>query len=300
MSNHCRASACAARMVGLEPHVILRTREAEADRLHGLVGNVLFERLVGATVWTCTPGSYGRFGSAALTARVAETLRADGTAKKPYVIPVGGSNGIGSWGYVEAVAELIDQMGGNMPEHVVLATGSGGTMAGLVLGIILAEEAGVLERAPTVHAVGVCDDPEYFYNTVSSIVTEMGYVPPEGQELMSVLRRTVKVYQGKGRGYGLSTPEELEFVRSVAVRTGLALDPVYTGKALHHFLNVVVKEEKEIFEGKTVLFWHTGGGLGLFDKVGELQRWEKEDDRNIGGHLDEVSPIRVVDMYKKS
>ena len=96
-SNHCRATAAACRMVGLEPHLILRTRRAnqvETDResndvdSFGYVGNILFDRIVGASIHTCTPGEYGRVGSKELVRRVCSDIESK-TSQKVYPIPVG-------------------------------------------------------------------------------------------------------------------------------------------------------------------------------------------------------------------
>ncbi len=96
-SNHCRATAAACRMVGLEPHLILRTKRAdqvENDKVtndvdtFGYVGNVLFDRIVGAQIYTCTPGEYGRVGSKELVNRICTHIES-GTSKKVYPIPVG-------------------------------------------------------------------------------------------------------------------------------------------------------------------------------------------------------------------
>lgn len=96
-SNHCRATAAACRMVGLEPHLILRTRRAnqvETDResndidSFGYVGNILFDRMVGASIHTCTPGEYGRVGSKELVRRVCRDIESK-TSQKVYPIPVG-------------------------------------------------------------------------------------------------------------------------------------------------------------------------------------------------------------------
>lgn len=95
-SNHCRATAAACRMVGLHPHLILRTRRAnqvEEDRKEGIdsfgyIGNVLFDRLVGSKIYTCTPGEYGRVGSKELVERVCHDIESK-TNKKVYPIPVG-------------------------------------------------------------------------------------------------------------------------------------------------------------------------------------------------------------------
>jgi D-cysteine desulfhydrase len=133
-SNHCRATAAAARMVGLEPHLILRT--ARADDIQtgaadvGYTGNILFDRIVGSTIYTCTPGEYGRVGSVQLVHGVCAHLAGNGKGA-PYPIPVGGSNALGTWGYINGVDELVTQWKSfeSQPnlDHVVFACGSGGT-----------------------------------------------------------------------------------------------------------------------------------------------------------------------------
>jgi D-cysteine desulfhydrase len=182
-SNHCRATAAAARMVGLDPHIILRARSADSDL--GLVGNLLVDRMVGSSIYTCTPGEYGRIGSEELVARLCAHLKTAG--KRPYPIPVGGSNAIGSWGYIHAVDELVSQWkilekhAGRL-DHIVFACGSGGTATGIALGIALAHGAatGASPHIPHVHAIGVCDSPDYFYSYIAKIADDMGLrLPPE-------------------------------------------------------------------------------------------------------------------------
>ena len=167
-------------MVGLEPHLILRTKRAnEVERspekdTFGYVGNILFDRMAGATIHTCTPGEYGRVGSKGLIDAVSENL---GKNRKVYKIPVGGSNGIGTWGYIEAVDELMHQIDENdgAIDHVVFACGSGGTAAGIGLGLSLAyRQNSSIDNLPKIHAIGVCDYPDYFYDTIASIAKEMG------------------------------------------------------------------------------------------------------------------------------
>ena len=96
------------------------------------------------------------------------------------------------------------------------------------------------------------------------------------------------VHQGKGRGYAASAPEELEFVARFAQETGIVLDPVYSGKALYHFINHVLEEDIESFRGKNILFWHTGGALGLYEKTSSLTRT-----------LESIAPVRRLDVYGK-
>lgn len=223
---------------------------------------------------------------------------------KPYPIPVGGSNGIGTWGYIDGVSELLkqwesysttDDIGPSL-DHIVFACGSGGTAAGIALGIALAH--GALQskntsdmynssRKPKVHAIGVCDNPDYFYNHVAGIAEEMGLTLPPGTTTEGFIRKHMVVYQGKGKGYARSTPEELDFVKNFAQATGVVLDPVYSGKALYNFLQVVDKEP-EMFRDQNILFWHTGGSIGLFDKCDDLLPTIKVD-----------SPCLRLDVYGK-
>jgi len=199
---------------------------------------------------------------------------------------VGGSNGLGTWGYINAVDELMHQLddiheggaGADSPsdfalDHVIFATGSGGTATGIVVGLSLAfgslgvgHPATVGESAPKVHAVGVCDDPEYFYRTISSIADEMGIDLPPTTTTEQFIREAVTIYNGKGRGYAFSSDDELDFIMQFAIETGVALDPVYSGKALYYFLEKVVKDDPEMYRNQNILFWHTGGSIGLYEQ----------------------------------
>lgn len=206
---------------------------------------------------------------------------------------MGGSNGLGSWGYINGVDELMQQWNAGTAEsesldHVVFACGSGGTAAGISLGLALAHGAPSQTQVPTSHAIGVCDDPDYFYNHVSSLADEMGLELPSTISTNDFIRQHMTVHQGKGLGYASSTPAELDFVTKFALETGIVLDPVYSGKALYHFVNHVLEEDPESFRGKNVLFWHTGGALGMYDKGQDLL-----------STMDEISPVQRLDVYGK-
>ena len=280
-SNHCRATAAASRMVGLEPHLILRTRRADAIHTNeneeiGWVGNVLFDRMVGSTIYTCTPGEYGRLGSNQLVDSVCEYLKTE-QKLNPYGIPVGGSNALGSWGYINGVDELMQQIeqirhsddSDFALDHVVFATGSGGTATGIAVGLSLAYGS-VDQTCPEVHAVGVCDNPDYFYQTMSSVADEMGLDLPSDISTEQFIRDSVTVHHGKGKGYAFSSDDELDFILQFATETGISLDPVYSGKALYYFIKKIVEEEPEQYMGKSILFWHTGGSIGLYEKGDDL------------------------------
>ena len=236
-SNHCRATAAACRMVGLDPHLILRTRRAnqvEKDRVEnnedsfGYVGNILFDRMVGAHIYTCTPGEYGRFGSNALVQSLCEDL-ATQDGRKVYSIPVGGSNALGTWGYIEAVNEIKSQFNGEAVDHIVFACGSGGTATGITVGLALVYKD-EQDKLPNIHAVGVCDDPDYFYQEIADIARDMGLevpsdTPSSPKSIEEFVKDHVILHQGKGLGYASSTEEELEFISKFAVETGIVLDP---------------------------------------------------------------------------
>ncbi|XVF50376.1 hypothetical protein PTKIN_Ptkin04bG0094500 [Pterospermum kingtungense] len=107
-SNHCRATAVAAKYLNLDSYLILRTSKLLVDKDPGLVGNLLVERFVGANIHLISKEEYAKIGSVALTNVLKEQLLKEG--RRPYVIPVGGSNSLGTWGYIEAIREIEQQL----------------------------------------------------------------------------------------------------------------------------------------------------------------------------------------------
>ncbi|KAL6784351.1 hypothetical protein ACKKBG_A05805 [Auxenochlorella protothecoides x Auxenochlorella symbiontica] len=258
-SNHARATAVAARYCGLDSHLILRTSRLAADSDPGLVGNLLVERLVGAHIHTVTKEEYAAAGSRALTAQLERQLRGQGT--NPYVIPVGGSNGLGTWGYLSFVEELRGQAADLGLTDIVLACGSGSTAAGIALGSHL---AGLGVR---VHGYAVCDSEDYFYAFIDDLLDQVAPAEARGG---AGARDLIRIAEAKGVGYGISTDEELATVLDAAQATGIILDPVYTGKALHGWL-ADVAADPAAWAQRRVLFVHTGGLLGMYDKAEQLQ-----------------------------
>jgi D-cysteine desulfhydrase len=245
-SNHARATAIVAAELGLGALLLLRTADPKSPPPP--VGNLMLDYLVGAEVRFITPAEYRERD--ALMAGVAAELGARG--ERPYVIPEGGSNGLGSLGYVDAMAEVRAQLdagegGGPRPFDAVLhACGSGGTAAGTALG---ARRHAV---APVTHAVAVCDDSAYFEAMVARITAECVALDPS----LDATARPLIHDTWKGPAYGLASPEQTAFIVEVARKTGLLLDPVYTGKALFALARLEPKPAR-------VLFLHTGGLPGL-------------------------------------
>ena len=245
-SNHARATALLAAGLGLRTLVFLRTVAPGVD--HAPSGNLLLDRLAGAEVRFITPEQYRR--RAELMAAAEAELGERG--EKAYVIPEGGSNGLGALGYADAMREVRAQLDlglGGGPrgfDAVVHACGSGGTAAGVALG------ARRFEVAPLVHSIAVCDDRSYFEATIGRIVLESTKLEPR-------LKHTAEVVvhdAWKGPAYGVPSEEQLRFIVEVARKTGLVLDPVYGGKALFGLSRMDPKPER-------VLFIHTGGLPGL-------------------------------------
>jgi len=249
-SNHCRATALAASRLGMR--TTLRLRVADPSQPPPIEANILLDKLSGAEIRWVSPEQYAR--RAELFALVAEELQRAG--RKPYIIPEGGSNGVGAWGYVRAIEELHGQLPPG-PVTIVYAAGSGGTGAGIILGIKLCG----LRDARAV-GVNVCDDRDYFVREIGQIVE--GAIK-QWRLAVAFERNEIEILDGYvGGGYGISRPEELALIRDVARTEGLVLDPVYTGKA---FLGMK-EHAREL--GPRIVFMHTGGIYGLLAKAAEL------------------------------
>jgi D-cysteine desulfhydrase len=251
-SNHARATALLAASLGLRAVVLLRVTSGDLDPDKApLEGNVLLDRLVGAEIRLITPETY-RDRASVMEAAAAE-LRAAG--RRPYVIPEGGSNGLGSLGYVECMAEIRRQLdlglGGGKPfDLVVHACGSGGTAAGVVLG------AAHHEVAEQVRAMAVCDDAPTFEQVIARIIGEARALDPR----LGAGARLVVDDTCKGPAYAVSTTEQRRRILEVARLSGMILDPVYTGKA---FAGLWDGLERGAIRARRVLFLHTGGLPGL-------------------------------------
>lgn len=249
-SNHARQTAALCAIKNLECHILLEDRTQYKDDSYRLNGNVLLDRLHGATVASRPGGSDMQAEMEVL----AIELQAQG--KKTYVIPGGGSNPIGALGYVSAALELLNQLyeTGMTATHLVLATGSSGTHAGLLAGLKILNSdlkvIGIGVRAPKEK------QEQMVYDLACKTATMLGH---EG----AVKREDVFAdCDYVGPGYGLPTPAMVEAVRMLAETEGLLFDPVYTGKGLSGLIDWVRKGKFQ--KTDKVIFLHTGGSAALF------------------------------------
>lgn len=246
-SNHCRATAFVAAQLGLQAHLLLRGDEPQEDE-----GNYLLDRLAGARI-NCYP--------AARFFREIDTLFGEWQAHyaeaghKALAIPTGGSDGIGAWGYIAACEELAQDFKQHNIEsaHVVTASGSGGTQAGLTLG------ARLHELPATVWGVNVCDNERYFMDKVATDAQDWLRRYPDVPQV-DIEPRVLDGYVGEG--YGLASPAVFDLIAELAALEGVVLDPVYTGKAFQGMLAEL--EAGRFASTRDIVFVHTGGLFGLF------------------------------------
>ncbi|XP_046543189.1 bifunctional D-cysteine desulfhydrase/1-aminocyclopropane-1-carboxylate deaminase, mitochondrial-like [Haliotis rubra] len=249
-SNHCRAVAVAARQLGLIPHLLLRTTTTSPSDI-GCEGNVLLNRMCGAHMYIVPRASPYIAELRPRQERLAEIIKQQ-TGESTYLIPVGGSNKVGLFGYISVFQELQTQGVLEKFDDIVFTCGSGGTAAGLSIANYL---TGSELRC---HGFVVCDDDVYFYNHIQETLEDVGLAHVNAQDIVDI------VTGYKGKGYSISTDEELDFITDVSIQSGILLDPTYTGKAAWGMVQELSSNPGR-FKGDRVLFLHTGGVFGLFD-----------------------------------
>ncbi|EDO45249.1 predicted protein [Nematostella vectensis] len=246
-SNHCRATAVAARELNMDCYLLLRHKDKDPPA--GYHGNLLLNRLVGSHLMLVPYEGY-ESGLKMRMENLAEKLRQQG--KSPYVIPLGGSNEIGLFGYITAFHELTKQNVLDEFDDMVMCVGSSGTAAGIAIGNYLTG------NKLKCHAVNVCDDAAFFYKCVNEELVSVGLTDVHAEDILDIIEGY------KGKGYAVSTTEELEDIVRISSTTGIMLDPVYTIKSVRGML-AEMKNNPSRFKGKRVLYIHTGGVFGLFD-----------------------------------
>ncbi len=256
-SNHARQTVAAACKMGMECELVFEKRVEDPTDPYINSGNVLLDRIFGAHIRDVEKGT----DMDAAMEDVAEELRSAG--KTPYIIPGGGSNRIGALGYVDCALELMSQANseGIVIDHVVHATGSAGTQAGLIVGL-KASYANI-----PLLGIGVNAPKDVQEEKVYKLAADTAeYVGAAG-----VVQRDdiVANCDYVGEGYGIPTKAMNDAVMLLARLEGLLLDPVYSGKGLAGMIDLI---GKGYFTGaRDIVFIHTGGVAGLFGYSDQLR-----------------------------
>jgi len=239
-SNHCRQVAALAAKFGFECILVL-SGESEQNPS----GNLLLDGLFGAeVVWTTRPQREGTLK------QVFDDAWEQG--RRPYLIPLGGSTGLGALGFEAAMRELLDQ--DIRPDWIVVASSSGGTQAGLVLGAKRAHWNG------KILGISIDEPQDELRRTVAEIASQAA---DQLNEPIRVQAEDVLVNADYlGGGYGVMAAPEIEAINLFARTEGLLLDPVYTGRAAAGLIDLIRKGA--FSREQSVLFWHTGGTPALF------------------------------------
>lgn len=244
-SNHARMVAAAACRFGMSSALVLRGNPPAEYQ-----GNLLLDRLFGATLEFLEPTEYFHLIDARMEAH-AEAARAAG--KIPYIIPLGGATPLGALGYVRAVEEMAAQLPAP-PDVIVAPVGSGGTLAGLLVG--------ARRHWPQTKIVGisVSRDRAWFQERVSGMANDCAALL--GWD-MRFTPEQLWVEDGHvGPGYGQPSPAGVAAIHRTAETEGVLLDPVYTGKAMAGIF--ALAESGAIPRGARTLFVHCGGSPALY------------------------------------
>lgn len=255
-SNHVRQTAAAAAKLGMAFHAVL------ADPLAGVArgfasarketGNRLLDAVLGARFHTAD--NIYEAADRSMT-DIAEKLSNSG--ETPYTVTLGASDGIGSMGYVHAARELLGQCKEQSisPSHVVLGTGSAGTHGGLLAGLR------ACGSAMKVIGVSVSETAEIKRAKVRSVLDQIAALWGAGAP--DIPDEDVVVYDDyTGPGYAIPSSAGMDAITLVARREAILLDPVYTGKAMSGFLDLV--QNGPLRDGRDVVFLHTGGAPAIF------------------------------------
>lgn len=244
-SNHARATAIAARQIGVKTKLFLW-----GSKTNNPDGNLFLDKLVGTEIVYLSKKEYRSVKNIML--EDSKKLQKEG--HKVYIAPSGGSTPLGIWGYINFIKELEEQSYLSKVKGILSAYGSGGTAAGMLLG------AAMLGSNVKIYAVNVLDDPEFVRNAIVDLVED---AIVDFKIDVKVNYNNLIILDGYSEeGYKNISDEKLKVIKEFYQSSGILLDPTYTGKAFYAYY-------KNFLEGKkssNVLFVHTGGIFGVFPK----------------------------------
>ncbi|NND92631.1 MAG: D-cysteine desulfhydrase [Granulosicoccus sp.] len=266
-SNHARQTAAFAAKLGMQCHLLLEDRTGYDDVNYHHNGNVLLDVMHGATTEIRGPG----LDMNAELEAVAEHRRS--TGQIVYTIPGGGSNATGALGYVNCALELVAQANERSLciDHIVHATGSAGTQAGLIVGL-RAMNTGIPLLGIGVRALQEAQESNV-YKLATATCEKLGC--PGVVQRHDVVANTDYV----GQGYGIPADDTLEAIALFAQLEGILLDPVYSGKGAAGLIDLVRKGQ--FTKGQRVVFLHTGGSAALFGYTHCLDRMTAADKAHV-------------------
>jgi len=250
-SNHCRQTAAAAAKLGIECHLVLGGESPDEPQ-----GNLLLDRVFGSQIhWT----KEHRKGED--VPRVCAQLKAAG--RQPYIVPYGGSNELGAIAFATAALELQQQRGELLFTHIVFASSSGGTQAGLMLG---KQMLGERYQLVGIQIDKEDDERDAFENKVLSLANRTAALVNFIYEFSATDLMLNSSYLGPG--YGVIGELEREAILLTARTEGVLLDPVYTGRAMGGMIDMI--RTGKLGRQDKVLFWHTGGAPAIFAYAAQL------------------------------
>jgi len=244
-SNHARATAIAAASVGIKSKLFLWGKERK-----NYDGNLFLDKMVNSEIIFLNLKEYQ-----SLEKFIAkEKAKLEKKGKKVYVIPEGGSSALGIWGYINFVKELKEQLGEKRIKGILIAAGSGGTTAGMLLGLHL------YNLNFKLFAVNVLHTAEFMTEKIRRLADECN-------DKYKITRKIdysrFEVIGGfSEEGYKHIAPEKVKLIKEFANQTGIILDPAYTGKAFYAYNELFLEGKKT----SSVMFLHTGGLFGAFAK----------------------------------
>ena len=245
-SNHARQTAASCAILGIKCLIVLEQRVPNATEAYMNSGNVFLNKLFDADMVLCPIGEDVQ----EYAHKIMDKKRNEG--KNPYFIPVGGSNHLGELGYIECMREIEEYDKDGLFTHIVLATGSGGTQAGLVAG------KNIYKSKAQIIGISIKDSKNDQEEKVLKLTNNSCDYVGEGH----VSRNEVIAFDGYvGGGYAIPTEDMMSAVKLMARKEAILLDPVYTGKAFAGLVDLVQK--RHFKKTDKIHFVHTGGSAAF-------------------------------------
>jgi len=268
-SNHTRTATAIAKRLGFEITIVVSGQCEQDPSSYPSTANLLLNQIFGATIRFIETKNHEKAGDQFDLFLKAEADRLTQEGKRPYIIPLGGSNTIGCLGYLSATNEMLKlwnetapQSSG--PDSVFCAVGSGATYAGLFLGLRHFQHP-----QTRVYGVSASNTKHYFESVITQLMRDAS------QRFLINLednfQKEVCVFdQYVGKGYEIATDDDLKFYLELARTEGILLDPCYTGKAFQGMISELKKFPLKY--GKNILFLHSGGLFSTFAYQNQYSR----------------------------